>query len=215
MGGLRTVTAALHRVYSQGEVRNTSLGLGARISGASEGCAGSVAGRWPEESRRSHMLCTDHVGFQGEDTLSRPFATYLPPEQAAATPEDRAEFHAESARNSFIDSWTHRAMLARLGALPDAPTVVDVGCSAGYLLEDLRQAIRTAELIGVDLAAEGLRKAHENVPDAKLLQADVCELPLNDASADAVVSANVLEHVPDDERALAEISAFCVPVPGR
>jgi len=143
--------------------------------------------------------------------VSRPFVSHLSPEQASDSPEDRDEFHADSARTHFIDLWTHRAMLARLDLLSGNPTVVDVGCSAGYLLEDLHHAIPEANLIGVDLAAEGLRKAHENVPDATLLQADVCALPLDDACADAAVSANVLEHVADDERALAEIIRILRP----
>jgi ubiquinone/menaquinone biosynthesis C-methylase UbiE len=89
--------------------------------------------------------------------------------------------------------------------------VIDIGCSTGYLLEDLRRDIPDARLIGVDLVAQGLRKAHENVPDAELLQADACALPLKDASVDAAVSANLLEHVPDDERALTEISRILRP----
>ena len=102
-------------------------------------------------------------------------------------------------------------MLARMGPLPAAPAVIDVGCSSGYLLEDLRRAMPGARLIGVDLVAQGLRKAHQNVPDAELLHADVCELPLEDACFDAVVSANLLEHVPDDQLALAEIAAHHAP----
>ena len=61
------------------------------------------------------------------------------------------------------------------------------------------------------MIAGGLRKAHAAVPEARLLQADVCELPLEDASLDAVVSANLLEHVLDDGRALREIARVLKP----
>jgi SAM-dependent methyltransferase len=137
--------------------------------------------------------------------MSEPFTSYVEAEHGVNWSEDLEELHEESSRAHFIDIWTRRAMLARLGDLPAAPTVVDVGCSTGYLLEDLRAGIPTASLIGVDLVAGGLRKAHENVPEATLLQADACALPLDDASADALVSANLLEHVPDDRRALSEM----------
>jgi SAM-dependent methyltransferase len=89
--------------------------------------------------------------------------------------------------------------------------VIDLGCSTGYLLRDLRRAIPGASLTGVDLVAGGLRKAHANVPEAVLFQADICALPLEDAGVDAAVSANLLEHVPDDERALAEILRILRP----
>jgi len=126
--------------------------------------------------------------------------------------EDLEELHEQSSRTHFIDVWTRRAIIARLGALPAEPTVLDLGCSSGHLLVDLRAALPDAGLIGVDLVASGLRKARRQVPDARLLLADACALPLASASVDGAVSANLLEHVPDDERALAEI--FRVLRPG-
>jgi ubiquinone/menaquinone biosynthesis C-methylase UbiE len=143
--------------------------------------------------------------------MSRPFVSHVPAEYAVNWSEELEELHEESSRAHFIDVWTRRAMLARVGWLPHGPTVIDIGCSTGYLLEDLRRAIPDASLIGVDLVAGGLYKAHENVPEAVLLQADACALPLQDASVDAAVSANLLEHLPDDERALAEIFRILRP----
>lgn len=143
--------------------------------------------------------------------VSEPFVSYVAPEHGVNWSEDLEELHEESSRKHFIDVWTRRAMLARLRDLPAAPTVIDVGCSTGYLLEDLHTSIPAASLIGIDLVAGGLRKAHENVPQAVLLQADACALPLDDACADALVSANLLEHVPDDRRALTEMHRVLRP----
>jgi len=119
--------------------------------------------------------------------------------------DELEELHEESSRTHFLDVWTRTAMLERLGPLGPAPTVVDLGCSTGYLLEDLRAAIPGGRLVGLDYVFAGLPGALHNVPTAALLQGDVCRLPLGDASADAIVSANLLEHVPDDLGALAEI----------
>jgi ubiquinone/menaquinone biosynthesis C-methylase UbiE len=137
--------------------------------------------------------------------MNQPFVSHVAAGQAVNWSEELEALHEESSRDHFIDVWTRRAMLARLGSLGARPTLLDLGCSSGYLLEDLRSAVPNAALTGVDLVAAGLRKAHENVPEATLLQADACALPLEDESMDAVVSANLLEHVPDDKRALAEI----------
>jgi SAM-dependent methyltransferase len=139
------------------------------------------------------------------------FASHVAGEHSVNWSDELEELHEESSRTHFIDVWTRRAMLARIGRLPATPTVIDVGCSTGYLLEDLRRVLPAARLIGVDLVAQGLRKAHMNVPDAELLQADVCNLPLEDASVDAVLSANLLEHVPDDVQALAEVARIMRP----
>jgi SAM-dependent methyltransferase len=114
--------------------------------------------------------------------------------------------HEESSRDHFMDVWTRRALLdAVIDAVPPNGVLLDAGCSSGYLLEDARRALPSATLIGVDLVAAGLRRAHDTVRDAQLLLADVCDLPLLDGVADAVVSANLLEHVPDDRAALGEL----------
>jgi SAM-dependent methyltransferase len=119
--------------------------------------------------------------------------------------------HEESSRDHWIDVLTRWTLLRGIGAPRAHATIADLGCSTGYLLEDLRRAHPTARLIGVDAVEAGLRKAAALVPDAELLHADVQELPLADASLDAVVSANLLEHVPDDGRALRELARVLRP----
>jgi len=143
--------------------------------------------------------------------MSQPFTTHVADEHAVNWSDELEELHEESSRTHFIDVWTRRAVLERIGELPAAPTLADVGCSTGYLLEDLRLTFPRAALIGVDLVAAGLRKAHENVPTATLYRADACDLPLADASVDALVSANLLEHVRDDVRALREMRRVLRP----
>jgi ubiquinone/menaquinone biosynthesis C-methylase UbiE len=128
------------------------------------------------------------------------------PESPDACWTDELEaLHAESSRDHFLDVWTRRALLDVVAAGSEPRVILDAGCSSGYLLGDLARAYPSAELIGVDLLAGGLRRAHTLVPRARLLQADVRALPLADGSVDAVLSANLLEHVPDDAGALAEL----------
>ncbi len=143
--------------------------------------------------------------------IAEPFVSCVSDDYTVNWSEGLEEMHEESSHTHFIEVWTRRAMLARLGVLPAAPAVIDVGCSTGYLLADLRARLPDAMLIGVDLVASGLRKAHTHVPDALLLHADACALPLEDACVDGAVSANLLEHIPDDERALAEICRILRP----
>jgi SAM-dependent methyltransferase len=144
-------------------------------------------------------------GWLRSDGGSDPYLSYVAGDQDVNWSEELEQLHEESTREHFIDVWTRRSMLERLGPLPASPVIADLGCSTGYLLEDLRAGYPQALLIGVDLIAGGLRKAHENVPDVRLVQADVCELPFEDGSLDAAVSANLLEHVPDDQKALTEL----------
>jgi SAM-dependent methyltransferase len=144
------------------------------------------------------------------DGRPAPFLSYA--ESGDVNWSDELEsLHEEASRTHFMDVWTRQAILARVGDLSPTAIVVDLGCSTGYLLEDLRAAQPQATLIGVDLVAAGLRKAHAATPSARLLQVDACDLPIADGSVDVVVSANLLEHVHDDQRALAEIRRVLRP----
>ena len=94
-----------------------------------------------------------------------------------------------------------------------APVVVDVGCGDGALVRHL--ARRGARAIGVEVGEEPLRRAGEHAPVAgeRYEQGVAQALPLGDASADAVVFANSLHHVPGDalDAALAEAARVLRP----
>jgi SAM-dependent methyltransferase len=150
-------------------------------------------------------------GWKLEGDALAPFLSYVGDDADVNWSDELEELHEESSRTHFMDVWTRTAMIERLGEVPAAGTIADLGCSTGYLLEDLRAAYPGTQLLGVDLVAPGLGKAHGLLPDAWLLRADVCELPLADASVDAAVSANLLEHVPDDRAALGELRRVLRP----
>jgi SAM-dependent methyltransferase len=125
--------------------------------------------------------------------------------------EDLEEFHEESSLSHPIELLTRGAILSHLGALSPAATLIEIGCSTGHLLQDLRATHPSVRLIGLDLILSGLRKARATQPDVVLAQADACHLPIADSSADAVLSVNLLEHVPDDMMALSEIRRVLRP----
>lgn len=150
-------------------------------------------------------------GWLVGDPPPEPYLSYADIDVSVNWSEELERLHEESSRDHFMDVWTRRAILERLGDLSPAATVLDLGCSTGYLLEDLRGWRPQATLWGLDLVGAGLRKAHERVPDARLLRADACQLPLADRSVDAICSANLLEHLLDDRRALREVARVLRP----
>lgn len=108
-----------------------------------------------------------------------------------------------------------RQVVARLAPRP-GETVVDLACGTGDIADVARAA--GARVVGVDLAEPMLqrvrqrqaRRAGEEAsrpigPTVRLVQADMCALPLRDACADAVTAGYGLRNVPVLEEALAEI----------
>ncbi len=134
-----------------------------------------------------------------------PYLAYLD-DAAAGWSAELEALHAESSLEHPIDVLTRRTAVAALrgAGLGPTPRLLDVGCSTGHLLADLRAAFPGAELAGVDAEAAGLRSAHEAVPDVPLMYASATDLPFADGVIDGLVALNLLEHLEDDVAALAE-----------
>lgn len=108
----------------------------------------------------------------------------------------------------------------RLG-LRRGDRVLDMGCGAGrHAFEMYRRGGDVIafdqdgdELAGVLDLFGAMRDAGE-VPDgaeADIKQGDALSLPFADAEFDRVVAAEVLEHIPDDEAAIAELARVLRP----
>jgi ubiquinone/menaquinone biosynthesis C-methylase UbiE len=98
-------------------------------------------------------------------------------------------------------------------APPAGRTVVDVGCGEGSIVR--RYAAAGATAIGVETGAEPLARAraHAAVADERYLEGVGQALPLEDASADAVLYVQSLHHVPPEsmDAALAEAARVVRP----
>lgn len=81
------------------------------------------------------------------------------------------------------------------GLLRPGARVVDLGCGAG--IPATRQLVSHGlRVLGVDFSSVQLRRAHQLVPQARLVQADMTAFSLRPASVDAIVSFYALIHVP-------------------
>lgn len=91
--------------------------------------------------------------------------------------------------------------------------IVDVGCGGGLLAEELAGA--GAEVVGVDPSDGSLTVAREHAQAGGLdidYRSGVAEaLPIEDGGADAVVCCDVLEHVGDVAKAVAEAARVLRP----
>lgn len=101
--------------------------------------------------------------------------------------------------------------------LAPGQTVVDLGSGAGNDVFIARAAVgETGRVIGVDMTPEMIAKAKENAArrgfrNVEFRLGDIESLPVEDASADVVVSNCVLNLVPDKKRAFAEIFRILKP----
>ena len=103
-----------------------------------------------------------------------------------------AGFHS-----ALDDLWDHAA--------PES--VLDVGCGEGVLTEQFAERVSGGQVVGVDLDDPQLREewARRARPNLDFRSADASALPFTDGEYDLVCALEVLEHVPDPDRVLAEM----------
>jgi SAM-dependent methyltransferase len=129
--------------------------------------------------------------------------------------DELTELH-ESATESgahFIDvaSRDHAVneLKRTLGAKP--VSIMEVGCSAGHLLADMRRSLPNATLTGADYTLGTLVKLGEKMPGIPLVRFNLADSPLPPDTYDAMVLLNVLEHIEDDVAATKHIARMLRP----
>src|SRR6202795_3112240 len=99
--------------------------------------------------------------------------------------------------------------------------VIDVGCGAGrHSFEAYRRGAdvvafdqNAADLNNVDEILQAM-KDHGEAPEsarAEAVKGDALDLPYTDGTFDCVIASEILEHVPEDDRAIAELVRVLKP----
>jgi SAM-dependent methyltransferase len=128
--------------------------------------------------------------------------------------DDLTAMHeAEAGADHPIDIASRARAIAEIGRHLGGhdDTIVEVGCSSGYTLHEIRRAFPDALVIGADYVGAPLQALGRAQPDLPLLQIDLTRCPLPDASVNALVALNVLEHIEDDAAAVRHIYRVLKP----
>jgi SAM-dependent methyltransferase len=81
---------------------------------------------------------------------------------------------------------------------------LEVGCGEGVIADQLYR--RFGRVVALDLPDAGLRADWRQYRGPRFLHASAHALPFGDDQFDLVVAAEVLEHLPDPDRGLAEMA---------
>jgi SAM-dependent methyltransferase len=128
--------------------------------------------------------------------------------------DELTTFHEQSAGSAhFIDVASRAHAVDQVGRSVRGaePVILEVGCSSGFLLKDLRKSLPHALLIGSDCVRRPLERLARDVPDLPLLFFDLVNCPLADNGVDAVVLLNVLEHIENHEAAVQQLHRILKP----
>jgi SAM-dependent methyltransferase len=128
--------------------------------------------------------------------------------------DELTTFHEEvTDGRHFIDVASREHTLRTVARWMPSPnaTIMDIGCSSGYMLRDLRHRFPKTAVLGADYVRGPLEKLATTIPDVPLLQFNLVECPLPDACLDVAILLNVLEHIEDDAAAAKQVSRILRP----
>ncbi len=125
-------------------------------------------------------------------------------------------WQAGDSYDQYMGRWS-RQIAPRFLDWLDAPVGLewlDVGCGTGALTAAILSRCQPKHVVSVDPSQGFLAKARANVsadPRAEFLVGDAQSLPVEAHSKDVIVSALVLNFVPDRSKALAEVARVARP----
>lgn len=106
------------------------------------------------------------------------------------------------------DSMEYRHALYNKVDLRNKKNILDVGCGTGAVTLDITQSTN-GQVTGIDIDKEKLdeaRKVLSDIPNIKLIEADVTDLPFEDETFDLVLFNVVLIYIKDQQKALNEMA---------
>lgn len=115
----------------------------------------------------------------------------------------------------YVGRWSRLVAAEFLNwiAVPQGKAWLDVGCGTGALSQRVLDTAAPAKVVGVDSSGGFVSHAKAHVSDrrAEFRVGDARALPVADAEFDAVVSGLVLNFVPDQPKAVAEMRRAARP----
>lgn len=90
-------------------------------------------------------------------------------------------------------------------------TLLDIGCSTGFMTNLYRESFGSVIGIDIDQSAISYAKAHFSCENAEFLVRDSMETGFQDDTFDVVTCTQIYEHVPDCKRLITEIRRILKP----
>jgi SAM-dependent methyltransferase len=132
-----------------------------------------------------------------------------------STPAERSVWPVGQAYEPYVGRWSRpvaREFVDWL-AVPPGARWLDLGCGTGALAETILKRANPVQVDGIDPSEGFLALAREQVRDARVRfnVGDARRLPVESATYDAVVSALVLNFIPDLPAGTAEMARAVRP----
>lgn len=144
--------------------------------------------------------------------MPHPDSNLAPPQarQALRTFYQTSDPYLRGLRERETDAHCGEYLRVVRAYIPPPARILDAGCGTGYAATRLVEA--GFEVVGMDISLKFLDGAPGRPAGRpRYVVGDAIELPFRDGEFDAVASFDVVEHIPDAERALREMGRVIRP----
>jgi SAM-dependent methyltransferase len=93
---------------------------------------------------------------------------------------------------------------------PGFQSFLEIGCGTGYVISGIAKAFPNATVHGSEIFTDGLHYAANRLPSVNFMQMDARNIPFQD-EFDVIGAFDVLEHIEEDERVLAQVHTALKP----
>lgn len=126
----------------------------------------------------------------------------------------KADYYDDLARLEGKNFWFRARNALIIWALrkycPGFRSMLEIGCGTAYVLSGVARDFPDARLVGSEIFVAGLGFAAGRVPSAEFVQMDARAIPFRE-EFDVVGAFDVIEHIEEDERVLAQMHEALVP----
>ncbi|MET1124105.1 MAG: methyltransferase domain-containing protein [Archaeoglobaceae archaeon] len=105
-------------------------------------------------------------------------------------------FYSEEMRKTVVD-------MAKIGR---NSFVLEVGCGTGFTTEEIARRCGQENVVAVDLTPDQVARAVRKLPKVNYVIGDAENLPFDDDTFDAAISAGSIEYWPNPKRGIAEMA---------
>ncbi len=105
------------------------------------------------------------------------------------------------AENRIRSPWIQQVIKEKVG---DKAHILDIGCGAGFLSNDLARAGHMVTGIDISVSSLETAKKYDTTKSATYLEANAYSLPFEQESYDVVCALDVIEHVDDYTKLIQE-----------
>ncbi|MES2588765.1 MAG: class I SAM-dependent methyltransferase [Bacteroidota bacterium] len=89
--------------------------------------------------------------------------------------------------------------------LNNESTVLDLGCGTGRWTKYVANKVKIVEAVDPSEAVLAASKLIGDIPNVRITQASVSNIPFDDESFDFIICLGVLHHIPDTQQALSDL----------